>query len=92
MARTHFCLRIRSVKGKLQSSIDLDAEEALSQIRELIGENPINRDWVAFGGIVDILVPLLGSLHNRKVKIWALVTLRVVVEGHSRNMVSSFNI
>ncbi|KAJ8627123.1 hypothetical protein MRB53_020430 [Persea americana] len=81
----NYCIRIRSVKGKLQSGIDLDAEEALSQIRKLIGENPINRDWVAFGGIINILVPLLGSLHNRKVKIWALVTLRVVVEGHSRN-------
>ena len=88
----NYCLRIRSVKGKLQSGIDLDGEEALSQIRELIGENPINRDWVAFGGIINILVPLLGSLHNRKVKIWALVTLRVVVEGHSRNKVSSFKI
>lgn len=88
----NYCLSIRSVKGKLQSDNDLDAEEALSQIHELIKENPINRDWVAFEGIIDILVVLLGSSHNRGVKGWVLVTLRVVVEGHAWNKVSTFNV
>lgn len=88
----NYCLKIRSVKGKLQSDNYLDAEEALSRIHELIKENPINRDWVAFEGIIDILVVLLGSSHNRGVKGWVLVTLRVVVEGHARNKVSTFNV
>ncbi|XP_077248035.1 U-box domain-containing protein 43-like [Tasmannia lanceolata] len=81
----NYCLQIRSSRGKLLSGIDSASEEALSQIQGLIKENSINKDWIAFGGIIDIIVPLLGTAHNKEVKRRMLITLRTIVVEHSRN-------
>ncbi|XP_077239649.1 U-box domain-containing protein 43-like [Tasmannia lanceolata] len=81
----NYCLQIRSSKGKLLSGIDSASEEALSLMQELIKENSINKDWIAIEGIISIIVSLLGTSHNKEFKRRALITLRTIVEGHSRN-------
>ncbi|XP_068634955.1 U-box domain-containing protein 43-like [Aristolochia californica] len=81
----NYCLKIRSAKGKLLSEIDFLVAEALIQIQELIRENPINKDWVAIEGILDIVVDLLGKSHNKDVKRGVLVTLMALVKEHGRN-------
>ncbi|XP_043697760.1 U-box domain-containing protein 43-like [Telopea speciosissima] len=81
----NYCLKIRSARAKLLSGEDLSTEEALDQIQELIIESPINKDWVAIAGLIDIVVPILGSSHNRDVKRRILITLKAVTEEHTRN-------
>ncbi|KAJ4968015.1 hypothetical protein NE237_014716 [Protea cynaroides] len=81
----NYCLRIRSAREKLLSGMDLSMEEALDQIQELIVESPINKDWVAIAGLIDIVIPILGSSHNRDVKRRILITLKDVTEEHTRN-------
>ncbi|KAG9451899.1 hypothetical protein H6P81_004803 [Aristolochia fimbriata] len=81
----NYCLKIRSAKGKLLSEIDYLVAEALIQIQDLIMENPINKDWVAIEGILDIVVEVLEKSHNKDVKQGVLVTLMALVKGHGRN-------
>lgn len=87
----NYCLKIRSAKGKLMSGVDSKAEEALGQIQELINDNSINKDWIAIEGIIEIIVSLLGSLHNKGMRKRILITLKAVIDEHARNKVSSFN-
>ena len=51
-------------------------------------ENSINKDWISIAGLTDIVISILGSSHNKGVKRKILVTLKGVVEGHTRNKVS----
>lgn len=81
----NYCLKIRSAKGKLMSGVDSKAEEALGQIQELINDNSINKDWIAIEGIIEIIVSLLGSLHNKDMRKRILITLKAVIDGHARN-------
>lgn len=84
----NYCLKIRSSKLMLQASNQSSVEEALGQIQELVKENPINKDWLAIEGIIQISVKLLSQSHNRDVRRIILVTLMVLLEGHTRNKVS----
>ncbi|KAF8388160.1 hypothetical protein HHK36_026826 [Tetracentron sinense] len=81
----NFCLKIRSAKAKLNSGVDLSMKEALTQMQDLIKENPINKDWIALEGLIDITISILGSSHNKDVKSKILIMLKAVVEGHARN-------
>lgn len=85
----NYCLKIRSAKGKLLSGVDSAAEEALGQIQELISEDSINKDWIAIEGIIEIIVSLLGSSHNKRMKKSILITLKVIIDGRARNKVNS---
>ncbi|GJU55907.1 U-box domain-containing protein 44-like protein [Tanacetum coccineum] len=81
----NYCMIIRSCKPKLSSEENLSVKEALSQMQELIKENSINKDWISIGGLTELLVNILPGLRNQQVKTEVLVTLKNVVEGHSRN-------
>ncbi|GFQ07359.1 U-box domain-containing protein 44 [Phtheirospermum japonicum] len=80
-----YCVRIRSCKGKLESGVDSSIEEALDQMRELVEENVINKDWVSIGGLSDVAVGMIGSGVSEDVKRRLLVTLKDIVDGHARN-------
>lgn len=80
----NYCLKIRSAKEKLLSGVDSAAEDALNQILGLISENPINKDWIAIEGIVEVIVSLLGSSHNKDVKKGILITLKAIIDGRAR--------
>ncbi|XP_008796067.2 U-box domain-containing protein 44-like isoform X2 [Phoenix dactylifera] len=81
----NYCLKIRSAKGKLQSGNDSLFVDAFDLLQEVIHENPMNKDWIAIEGLIDIIVPMVGSSHNKDLKRQALVTLTAIIEGHSRN-------
>ncbi|XP_071732552.1 U-box domain-containing protein 43-like [Rutidosis leptorrhynchoides] len=81
----NYCMKIRSCKAKLLSGNDLSVNDALCQIRELLKENSINKDWVSFGGVTESLVKILPKLLDQEVKVEALDTLKDAVEGHARN-------
>lgn len=87
----NYCLKIRSSKEKLLSGIDISVEAALRQMQDLLRENSVNKDWITIGGLTAIIVSILGSCHNRDVKRHILITLKDVVEGHSRNKVSRYS-
>lgn len=88
----NYCLMIRSSKVKLLSGVDASVEEALNQMRNLMRENSINKDWIAVEGLNEIVINILGTSHNKDVKRKILITLKDFVEGHSRNKVSIFDI
>ena len=88
----NFCLKIRACEAKLSSGVDSSVEEALNQMQDLIRENSINKDWISIGGLTDSIISILGSSHNREVKKKILITLKDMVEGHSRNKVSCLDI
>ena len=83
---------IRSSKVKLLSGVNAYVEEALNQMRNLMRENSINKDWIAVEGLNDIVITILGTSHNKDVKRKILITLKDFVEGHARNKVSVFHI
>lgn len=84
----NYCLRIRSCKAKLKSEVEPSVEEALDQMKELVAENSINKDWISIGGLLDVAVTLLGSALAEAVMKKLLVTLKDIVDGHARNKVS----
>ncbi|CAK9168514.1 unnamed protein product [Ilex paraguariensis] len=84
----NYCIKIRSCKAKLQSEAHFLVEEALDQMRELMKENSINKDWISIGGLTDIIVTILGNSHNEDVNKNILITLKDLAEGHARNKVS----
>ncbi|XP_065868299.1 U-box domain-containing protein 43-like [Euphorbia lathyris] len=81
----NYCLRIRACRAKLLTDIGSTIEDALSQMQDLMRENSINKDWVSIGGLTDIVISILGSSHNKDIKRNILVTLKDIVEGHTRN-------
>ncbi|GKV48393.1 hypothetical protein SLEP1_g55217 [Rubroshorea leprosula] len=81
----NYCLKIRVCKAKLLSGSDSSMEEALSQMQDLMRENSINKDWISIGGLTDIIISVLGNSRNREVKRKILITLKDIVEGHTRN-------
>lgn len=85
----NYCLKIRSAKGKLQSSKDPLFANAFDLLQEVISENAMNKDWIAIEGLIDIIMPMAGSSHDKDLRRQALVTLTAIIEGHSRNKVKS---
>lgn len=83
----NYCMRIRSCKAKLMSENSSSIKDAVYQIRDLIKENSINKDWVSIGGLTELLINILPNLHNQQVKTEVLITLKYAVEGHTRNKV-----
>ncbi|XP_016456369.1 U-box domain-containing protein 43 [Nicotiana tabacum] len=81
----NYCIKIRACKGKLISEVDALIKEALAQMQELMKENSINKEWVTIGGLTEIVISKLGSLHNGYLQDKAMITLKDVVEGHARN-------
>ncbi|OWM87830.1 hypothetical protein CDL15_Pgr019414 [Punica granatum] len=81
----NYCLGIRSCRAKLLSGFDQLMDEALAQMRDLMREDSVNKDWVSIGGLIDTTIDILGSSHNKDVKKEVLVTLKDAVEGHARN-------
>ncbi|KAK9068201.1 hypothetical protein SSX86_012312 [Deinandra increscens subsp. villosa] len=81
----NYCMRIRSCKAKLMSENDSSVKDALYQIRDLIKENSINKDWISIGGLTELLINILPNLDNQQVKTEVLVTLKYAIEGHPRN-------
>ncbi|KAJ9556668.1 hypothetical protein OSB04_011282 [Centaurea solstitialis] len=81
----NYCMRIRSCKPKLLSEKDSLVIDAVSQIRELIMEDSINKDWISIGGLTELLICILPNLDNQRLKTEVLVTLKNAVEGHARN-------
>lgn len=86
----NYCLKIRSSKAKLVSGVEMSMLEALSQMQDLMGENSINKDWIAIEGLANIIISILGASHNRDVKRQILITLKDIVGGHARNKVTTF--
>lgn len=84
----NYCVKIRSCKAKLISQVDSSAEEALEQMKKLIMENSINKDWISIGGLTDVAVAMLGSALTEPLKKKLLATLKDIVDGHDRNKVS----
>lgn len=81
----NYCLKIRSAKHKLQSGDDLACADAFDLLQEVIHDNPMTKDWIAIEGLIDIIVLMIQSSHNKDLKRQALVTLTAIIEGHSRN-------
>lgn len=81
----NYCLKIRSCKAKLRSEVESCVEEALDQMKELVAENSINKDWLSIGGLMDVSVAMLGSTLAEAVKKKLLVTLKYIIDGHARN-------
>ncbi|WCJ40394.1 U-box domain-containing protein 31 [Euphorbia peplus] len=81
----NYCLRIRVCRARLLSDTDSIVENALSQMQDLLRENTIIKDWVSIGGLTDIIISILGTSHNNEIKRSILVTLKDIVEGHTRN-------
>lgn len=81
----NYCLKIRSCKAKLRSEVESCVEEALDQMKELVAENSINKDWISIGGLLDVAVTLLGSTLAEAVMKKLLATLKDIVDGHARN-------
>lgn len=86
----NYCLKIRSSKAKLVSGFEMSMLEALSQMQDLMGDNSINKDWIAIEGLTNIIISILGTSHNKDVKRKILITLKDIVEGHARNKVTTF--
>lgn len=87
----NYCLKIRSCKAKLDFKMDSSVEEALDQMKELMRENSINKDWISIGGLTDVMVTMLDSTLKEDVKIKLFNTLRDIIEGHAINKVSLFS-
>ncbi|KAL5702147.1 hypothetical protein ACHQM5_027398 [Ranunculus cassubicifolius] len=81
----NYCLKIRSVKKKLQSREDETVKEGLIQMQEIVIENPITKDWVSIEGLIDICLSILGSSHNKDIKKSVLMVLKATVEGNTTN-------
>ncbi|KAL4567291.1 hypothetical protein LXL04_022871 [Taraxacum kok-saghyz] len=81
----NYCMRIRACRFRLLEGNDDLVIDALFWIRELMKENVINKDWISISGVTELLVSILGNLRNTLVKTDVMVTLKDVVEGHSRN-------
>ncbi|XP_073100437.1 U-box domain-containing protein 44 isoform X2 [Elaeis guineensis] len=81
----NYCLKIRSAKGKLQSGNYSLFADAFDLLQEVIHENPISKDWIAIEGLIDTIVLMVRSSHNKDLKRQALVTLTAIIGGHSRN-------
>ncbi|KAI7748654.1 hypothetical protein M8C21_012454, partial [Ambrosia artemisiifolia] len=64
----NYCMGVRSCKAKLMSKNDSSVIDALYQIRDLIEENSINKDWISIGGVTELLINILPNLHNQQVK------------------------
>ncbi|XP_073139097.1 U-box domain-containing protein 44-like isoform X2 [Henckelia pumila] len=83
----NYCVKIRRCKENLISEVISSVEQAVLQIRELIRENRINKDWISISGLTVIAVAMLGSTVDGEVKKELLVTLKDIVEGHAMNKV-----
>lgn len=83
-----YCHEIRSLKNDLLSGVGASIVEALSLMQGLMEENAINRDWLSVEGLTDILVSILLKRRYEYLKREILITLKVFVEGHSRNKVN----
>ncbi|KAK1295967.1 U-box domain-containing protein 43 [Acorus calamus] len=81
----NYCLVIRSSKQRLQSGTEPEVVTALDLLQDIVKENPINKDWIAIEGLIDIILSILRRSRNRYVKRRVLNTLMTIVEGHSRN-------
>ncbi|KAK6146012.1 hypothetical protein DH2020_019881 [Rehmannia glutinosa] len=81
----NYCVRIRSCRAKLVSGVDSCVEMALDQVKELVGEDMINKDWISIGGVTDVVVNMVGGMVNADVKRRLLVSLKDIVDGHARN-------
>ncbi|KAM7255776.1 hypothetical protein ACFE04_011517 [Oxalis oulophora] len=81
----NYCLQIRSSREKLLSGVDESVEMALRQMQDLVKENSINKNWISVGGLTDIVIVILGNTHNKDIKRKILITLKDLVEGHTRN-------
>lgn len=81
----NYCLKIRSSKAKLLSGDDADMVVALGQMRDLIRENSINKDWITIAGLTHLILSILESTHNNGVRKEILLTLKDIVQGHARN-------
>lgn len=76
----NYCVKIRRCKENMILDVNSSVEETIEQIRELIRENHINKDWISISGLTDIAVAMLGSTVDGEVKKALLVTLKDIVE------------
>ncbi|KAL2453405.1 U-box domain-containing protein 43 [Abeliophyllum distichum] len=81
----NYCLKIRSCKAKLDLKTDSSVEEALDQMKELVRENSINKEWISIGGLTDVVVSMLDGMFKEALKIKLFITLKDIIEGHARN-------
>lgn len=81
----NYCLKIRSCKVKLNSEVGSRVEVALDQMKELVAENSINKDWISIGGLTNIAITMLDSTLTEAVRKKLLVTLMDIIDGHARN-------
>lgn len=82
----NYCLKIRCCREKLVAGAGFE-DEALSQMRELMLESSVNKDWISISGLTDVISSILGSSRDRDVKRKILVTIKQLVQGHARNKV-----
>lgn len=80
----NYCVKIRRCKENMILDVNSSVEETIEQIRVLIRENHINKNWIPISGLTDIAVAMLGSTVDGEVKKALLVTLK---EGHAINKV-----
>lgn len=83
----NYCLKIRSCKVKLRSEFDSCVGEALDQMKELVAENSITKDWISIGGLTNVAISLLDSTCGESMRKKLLETLKDIVDGHARNKV-----
>ncbi|KAL3506019.1 hypothetical protein ACH5RR_031401 [Cinchona calisaya] len=81
----NYCAKIRSCKEKLLAEADSSVKEALNYMQDIIRDNSINKDWISIGGLTEILVSMIGPMHNEDVNVQKLITLKDIVEGNARN-------
>ncbi|PON40170.1 Coatomer beta subunit [Parasponia andersonii] len=81
----NYCLKIRSSKVKLLSGVDTSIEKALNQMQDLMRESSINKDWICVEGLTEIIVTILRNSQKKDVKRKILLTLKDLVEVHTRN-------
>ncbi|XP_051129858.1 U-box domain-containing protein 43-like [Andrographis paniculata] len=81
----NYCVKIRSCMTRLLLDIDSSVEEALDDMRELVSDNSINKDWISIGGLTDVAVTTLDGRVTESVQKKLLATLKDIIEGHTRN-------
>lgn len=80
----NYCLKIRSIKRKLQSGTSSIVEEDLIQMQEIMTENPITKDWISIEGLTVMCLSILESSH-KNIKRRVLMVLKSAVQGHISN-------
>lgn len=56
----NYCVKIRRCKENMILDVNSSVEETIEQIRVLIRENHINKNWIPISGLTDIAVAMLG--------------------------------